>query len=253
MLHSQIFGKGTPLLVLHGFLGMSDNWKSFAKKWSEDYQVHLIDQRNHGRSFHSNNFSYSLMSEDLKQYIDHHQLNKSILLGHSMGGKTAMTFATQRPNRVSHLIVADIAPKKYPIHHQMIINGLLSLDFDQLKTRKAVDSKLSEFVPEVSTRQFLLKNLFWKTPNQLGLRINLSSLANSLHLIGEALNKNAFFEGSTLFLDGEQSNYILPEDYLYIKNHFPQATIQVVPKAGHWLHAQNPKEFLKLVDQFLNF
>lgn len=159
LLHSLILGSGERhLIVLHGFLGMGDNWKTHAKRWeAQGWCVHLIDQRNHGRSFWSTEFNYPILAEDLKIYLDHHQIQKCTLLGHSMGGKTAMFFAAQNPEYIQQLLVADIAPKTYASHHQQILNGLASLDFSTLQTRTAVDQALSDYVPEVGVRQFLLK------------------------------------------------------------------------------------------------
>ena len=161
LLHSQILGQGTPFLILHGFLGMSDNWKTLGNRFAEEgYEMHLVDQRNHGRSFHSNEFSYSIMADDLKTYCEHHKLNEIILLGHSMGGKTAMQFAVQYPSKVSKLLVADIGPKAYPQHHQDILKGLSMLDFSEIKSRGEADKALSAYVKEKGVRQFLLKNLY---------------------------------------------------------------------------------------------
>ena len=159
LLHSLILGNGQRhLIVLHGFLGMGDNWKSHAKHWkSLGWRVHLLDQRNHGRSFWSSTFNYSILANDLKAYLDHHKIQKCTLLGHSMGGKTAMFFASQNPEYITQLLVADIAPKAYPAHHQQILNGLASLNFSILKSRTEVDQELSNFILEVGVRQFLLK------------------------------------------------------------------------------------------------
>jgi pimeloyl-ACP methyl ester carboxylesterase len=178
LLHSLILGSGQRhLIVLHGFLGMGDNWKSHAKHWeSQGWCVHLIDQRNHGHSFWATAFNYSILAKDLKAYLDHHEIQKCTLLGHSMGGKTAMFFASQNPEYITQLLVADIAPKAYPAHHQQILNGLASLDFSILKSRTQADQELSNFVPEVGVRQFLLKNLYWIKKEQLGLRINIETL-----------------------------------------------------------------------------
>ena len=161
LLHSQIIGEGTPFVILHGFLGSGDNWKTLGNDFSEKgYQVHLVDQRNHGRSFHSDEFTYESMSEDLKHYCEEHQLKEIILLGHSMGGKTAMEFATTYPEKVSKLIVADIGPKSYPEHHQDILKALSSLNFDEITSRGEADEMLSQYIPHFGTRQFLLKNLY---------------------------------------------------------------------------------------------
>lgn len=253
LLYSNILGDGQPFLILHGFLGMSDNWKSLGNKFSEkSYQIHLIDQRNHGRSFHSGVFNYEVLVEDLKQYCDHHQLKDIILLGHSMGGKTAMLFATTYPELVSKLIIADIAPRFYPTHHDQILEGLSSLNFDVLESRTEADNVLSSFVSDFGTRQFLLKNLYWVEKGKLGLRINLEVLKNQVEEVGEALPIFNTFSGDTLFLKGDKSEYIALSDEALIKMQFPNSTIETIKNAGHWLHAENPEDFYKSVIQFIS-
>ncbi|MCH9661925.1 MAG: alpha/beta fold hydrolase [Bacteroidetes bacterium] len=252
VLHSQIIGEGTPFVILHGFLGMSDNWKSLGRKFAElGYQLHLVDQRNHGRSFHSEAFNYRIMSEDLLAYCDQHNLSEMVLLGHSMGGKTAMEFATTYPEKVRQLIVADIGPKAYPSHHQDILKALGSLNFSEIKSRSQADEVLETYIKEVGVRQFLLKNLYWVEKGQLGLRMNLSVLADTYDEIGQALTVDARFEGETLFVKGAESGYIEIYDELGIKKHFPKAKITEISNAGHWLHADNPTKFLEIIENFL--
>ena len=176
ILHSNIIGEGEPLVILHGFLGMGDNWKTLARTFAGDgYEVHLVDQRNHGRSFHSDLFSYPLLVEDLKIYCEHNNLKKINLLGHSMGGKTAMLFAVTYPDMINKLIIADIGVKEYPPHHQIILEGLeaLSVNNEAMSSRSNADSFLARFIPDIGTRMFLLKNLYWKEKGVLGLRICL--------------------------------------------------------------------------------
>lgn len=252
ILHSKIVGEGKPLLILHGFFGMGDNWKSLANKFATDgFQVHLIDQRNHGRSFHTDEFNYDLLVEDLYNYIEFHQLKSVNLLGHSMGGKTVMFFAVAYPELVDKLLVADISPKSYPPHHQDIIKALNTIDFSVQSTRKTIDAKLGELIPEMGVRQFLLKNTYWKTKEQLAFRFNLTSLTHNYDEIIKELPSFTTFEGNTLFLRGGKSGYITIEDEPLIKAHFPKATIKTVPNAGHWLHAENPTDFYKEVITFL--
>ena len=253
ILHSNILGEGQPFIILHGFLGMSDNWKTLGRKFAEQhFEVHLVDQRNHGRSFHDAIFDYEVLVEDLKHYCDTHHLKDIILLGHSMGGKTAMLFATEYPELVSKLLIADIAPRFYPIHHDAILNGLQALDFNEIKTRGAADKVLANYVPEFGTRQFLLKNLYWVEKGQLGLRINLTALAENVSEVGEALPTHARFTEDTLFLRGDKSEYISLEDETIIKRHFPEAKIETIKNAGHWLHAENPIDFYEAVINFVN-
>ena len=253
LLHSNIIGEGNPFIILHGFLGMGDNWKTLAKRFSEQgYQVHLVDQRNHGRSFHCDTFSYEVMVEDLKKYCDINKLDDIVLLGHSMGGKTAMQFAAANPEIVSKLIVADISPKFYPLHHQEILKALSALDFSIVKTRKVADEVLSKYIQNKGIRLFLAKNLFWKFQNELALRINLPVLIDNIEEVGKALDEDCLFEGDTLFLDGENSNYIEDSDEVLIHKHFPKAKIKTISKAGHWLHAENPTDFYNKVINFIS-
>ena len=251
-LHSNIIGEGQPFVILHGFLGMSDNWKTLGGQFSEQgFQVHLVDQRNHGRSFHDDVFNYEVLAEDLKEYCESHNLENIILLGHSMGGKTAMLFATLYPELVSKLLVADISPRFYPIHHDAILNGLSALNFDEVKSRGQADKVLSDYVPDFGTRQFLLKNLYWIEKGKLALRINLEILKNEVGEIGESLPSYSRFEKETLFLRGDRSEYIGIEDERLIANHFPIAKIITISNAGHWLHAENPKAFYEAVTRFI--
>lgn len=252
-LHSIILGEGQPFIILHGFLGMSDNWKTLGKKFSnEGYQVHLVDQRNHGRSPHSNDFSYELMSNDLYEYCQDRNLENIVLLGHSMGGKTAMEFACAYPQKVSKLIIADIAPKYYPLHHQDILDSLNALDFETISSRKDAEKTLGEYIKDTGTKLFLLKNLYRKNNNTFGLRINLETLTRKVEEIGKLLSSEKKFENATIFLRGDRSNYIKDDDFSLIKTHFPLAEIQTIPKAGHWLHAENPNEFYNKTIFYLN-
>lgn len=252
-LHSNIIGKGKPFVILHGFLGMSDNWKTLGKKFAEaNFEVHLVDQRNHGRSPHSDTFNYEVLVEDLKTYCIEHDLKEITLLGHSMGGKTAMLFATTYPEYVSKLMVADISPRFYPVHHDAILKGLRALDFNVLSSRGEADEQMENYVPDFGTRQFLLKNLYWKEKGKLALRINLEVLTEQVEEVGESLPVHAKFEKDTLFLRGDRSEYIVPQDEALITSHFVSASIVTIPNAGHWLHAENPEAFYNAVIQFIN-
>jgi len=223
-LHANVIGEGQPFINLHAFLGMGDNWKTLGKKFAaENFQVHLVDQRNHGRSFHDTAFNYDVLADDLKYYCQANALENVILLGHSMGGKTAMLFASLFPEKVSKLIVADIAPRFYPVHHDTILEGLTSLDLNRLSSRKEADEQLSYYVSEFGTRQFLLKNLYWKEKNQLALRANLEVLKEHVSEVGEALPAQLIYTGDTLFLRGDKSEYIALSDEPLIKQQFTKA------------------------------
>jgi esterase len=253
MLYSKIEGSGKPLLILHGFLGMSDNWKSIGTQFAiHGFEVHLLDLRNHGRSFHSTEFSYELMVQDVYDYCKANNLEKINILGHSMGGKTAMLFATTYPERVEKLIVADIGPKFYPQHHQAILGGLNAVEFSKKPSRNEVEEILSQHITDFGTRQFLMKSLYWKEPGQLAFRFNLAVFNTKIGEIGKPLPENAVFEKPTLFIRGENSNYILDEDFEAIKLHFPNSKIETIPNAGHWLHAENPTLFFEITRSFLD-
>lgn len=252
MLYSKIEGQGKPLLIIHGFLGMSDNWKTLGVQFAnEGYQVHMIDLRNHGRSFHSEEFSYSVMVQDVLEYCKFHHLQNIDILGHSMGGKVAMLLATSHPELIDKLLVADIGPKYYAPHHQSILGGLNAIDFSQQPSRGDVEAVLSQHIPDFGTRQFLMKSLYWKNPGELAFRFNLPVFNEKIENVGEALPANARFEKPTLFLSGDKSDYILNEDIPAIKSHFPNSEFVTITNAGHWLHAENPKDFYQAVISFL--
>jgi esterase len=252
MLHSKIEGEGKPLLIIHGFLGMLDNWKSFAPLFSaEGFQVHLLDLRNHGKSFHSDVFNYEVMADDILNYCNGHNLDKVSIIGHSMGGKVAMLFATIYKDKVEKLIVADIGPKYYSPHHQDILAGLNAVDFSVKPSRNEVEEILFPYISDFGTRQFLMKNLYWKTPEQLAFRFNLEVFNQNTDVVGTALPEHAFFDNQTLFIKGGNSRYILDSDIPSIQKHFPKAQFETIPNVGHWLHAENPKLFFEIAARFL--
>ncbi len=252
MLHSIILGEGQPFLILHGFLGMADNWKTLGRKWSDmGFQVHLIDQRNHGRSPHSDSFDYTTMALDIKEYCDAHQLSNIILLGHSMGGKVAMQFASKYNSYLKKLIVADIAPKEYAPHHSDIINGLRSINFDQVTSRNDADEMLEKVIPDYGTRQFLLKSLYRIDKNRYGWRFNLEVLGNAQNRVGIHLKIDNQITTPTLFIRGGNSGYILDTDLMIIDHAFAKAELKTIEGAGHWLHAEKPQEFLTIVTNFI--
>ncbi|WP_340065493.1 alpha/beta fold hydrolase [Ascidiimonas aurantiaca] len=245
LLHSKILGKGTPLIILHGFLGMSDNWKTLGNQYAQSgFEVHLTDIRNHGRSFHSPHFTYEHIMSDLEYYMKYYHLSNAAVLGHSMGGKAAMFFATQFPEKVNKLLVADIAPKYYPVHHQTILEGLNTLHLNQIQNRNEANEQLSLYIPDYGTRQFLLKNLYRVDKDNFGFRFNLETLTKTIDNIGVSLPDTFTYKGPALFLRGEKSDYIVEQDQYVIQKHFPEARIETIKSAGHWLHAENPADFL---------
>lgn len=252
MLNSKIEGEGKPFIIMHGFLGMSDNWKTLAGQYVEaGFQVHILDLRNHGRSLHSDEWSYEIMVQDVFEYCQANQLNKIDILGHSMGGKVAMLFATTHPEIVDKLVVADIGPKFYKQHHQDILAGLNAVDFSVKPSRNDVEEIVSQYVSDFGTRQFLLKNLYWKEPGQLSFRFNLAVFNKDMDVIGKALADDLVFNNPTLFIRGGASGYVPDSDFDAIRQHFPNVQFETIPNTGHWLHAENPKLFFELTNSFL--
>lgn len=240
------------LVILHGFLGMSDNWKTLGAQYAnEGYHVHLLDLRNHGRSFHASKFSYDIMAEDVSEYCKANNIAITALIGHSMGGKVAMLFATLFPEKVTAIVVADIGTKHYKPHHQEILKGLNAVDFSLKPDRNQVDAILKKYVEDMGTRQFLLKNLYRKAPGQLAFRFNLENFNSTTTQIGTPLPEDAIFEKETLFVRGGNSSYIKDKDLDEIKKHFPKVVFETIPNAGHWLHAENPALFFQITSSFL--
>ena len=249
-LYYRKMGEGQPLIILHGLFGSSDNWLSIGKHLSEHYEVHLVDQRNHGQSPHSDTFNYPDMAVDLKHFIERHEINSPMIIGHSMGGKVAMEYAVRNPNDWQKLIVVDIAPKAYPVHHDQILEGLNALDLSALKSRGDADAALAEYVPEKMVRQFLLKNL-GRSPEGFEWKINLRAITDNIEIIGAQTSARLEENKPVLFVDGEHSGYIKDADHSLIHNFFPDAKISTIAGAGHWVHAEKPDEFLEVILAFL--
>lgn len=244
-------GEGKPLIILHGLFGSSDNWLSIAKQFSDRYHIYLVDQRNHGNSPHSDQFDYPTMAEDLNTFIASNQIENPIILGHSMGGKVAMQYAVDHPSSWDKLIVVDITPKSYPVHHDEILKGLNSLNLKNLNSRSDADKQLSQYVPEIGVRQFLLKNLSRDTDGFIW-KINLPVLTKNIEIIGAGLNGELKERRPVLFINGEKSGYIKEEDFELILSKFPGAKIETIMGAGHWVHAEQPEKFVETLNNFLS-
>ena len=254
ILHSKIYGENksaTPLLVFHGLFGMLDNWGSFGREMGEFFPVHLIDLRNHGKSFHSPEMSHDDLAHDILHYMEFHKLEKVNLLGHSLGGKAVMQFAIKYPIKVQKLVVVDISPKAYPPHHQGILKALESVDFAVSTTRQEVEEVLLQYIPEKMVVQFLAKNLYWTDDKRLNWRFNLKTLADKYAQFVSNAIKFGVYSGETLFIAGEKSNYILPQDEFEMKQQFPNSSIVTINNAGHWVQAENPTDFNKAVKDFI--
>ncbi len=237
-------------MILHGLFGSADNWFSIARELKEDFTLYLVDQRNHGDSPKSDEWNYEVMAEDLHELLDSEGLEQVYLMGHSMGGKTAMTFALESPDRVAKLIVADIAPRYYPVHHQQILKGLNSLDLKNIQSRKEADELLSQYIPEPGTRQFLLKSL-GRDQSGFVWKINLPVITENIEEVGQPQESEEEYSGDTLFLAGEKSDYIRDEDCELIYSFFPKYQLIKVANAGHWLHADQPMAVIREIKKFL--
>ncbi|HKI88398.1 MAG TPA: alpha/beta fold hydrolase [Draconibacterium sp.] len=255
-------GSGSPLVIVHGLYGSSDNWMNIGKRLAEKHTVYMLDQRNHGRSPFSDVHTFNSMKEDLNEFFEKHHIEKATLLGHSMGGKTAMWFAADYPEKVQKLVVADIAPKDYMLLkedsqfylHRNILLAMMDIDFTDIKIRNDVEERLSEKIDDQRIRQFLLKNVAKDKKTKLyKWRVNVEVLYDNLDEIVSGVNKSWLDDRipitayPVIFIRGMKSRYILPEDEILIKEIYPEATIVDIPDAGHWLHAEQPKKFMKAV------
>jgi esterase len=248
-LYYREMGQGQPLVILHGLFGFSDNWQTHAKRLSEYYRVILVDLRNHGHSPWSDEFSYELMAEDLKELFNSLKLSKVILLGHSMGGKVAVNFAQRFPSYLEKLIVVDIGVKAYPQHHDHIIAGMHAIDLERIKVRSEAEAILKQHIDSDGVRQFILKNLYWKEKGQLAWRMNLPVLeAKMAEVLAEVPEIEVMLP--TLFIRGELSGYIRDEDIAELEERFADSQLVTIAGAGHWVHAEAPEEFLDAVLSF---
>ncbi|NOZ48120.1 MAG: alpha/beta fold hydrolase [Chlorobi bacterium] len=259
------FGEGPTLIIIHGLYGASDNWVSIGKMLASNFEVFIIDQRNHGRSPHSENHNYKLMKNDLLEFMDEHFIEQAIIMGHSMGGKTAMYFALEHPERILSLIIIDIAPKTYnisekkqnTIDHSIIINSMMEVDFSNISSREEVDNKLCENIPSKKVRQFLLKNLHRNKDNSFEWSINIKALQEHMNVILEGIDERKIADGKEitgfpiLFIKGALSNYIEEKDYTAIRAIFPYADIKIIENAGHWLHAEQPEKLVRIIKEFV--
>lgn len=246
-------GIGPNLIILHGLFGSSDNWMSIGKMLEKDFTIWAIDQRNHGQSPHDEVFNYQAMSDDLDQFIRSHQIEDPFLIGHSMGGKTVMEYLTSGKAKAEKALIADIGPKQYPLHHQSILEGLHAVDLDKVKTRKDIENQLLPYIPEFGVRAFLMKNIYRTESGEYNWRINLPVITSEIANVGSPTGVGKSYDGEILFLRGEKSRYVLDEDIPGISKIFPKAEIQTLPEAGHWLHAEQPGEFVEVLKEyFLN-
>ena len=252
-LNYKEMGHGKPLLILHGLFGTLDNWQTLAKRLAENFNIFLVDLRNHGRSPHAEEHDYDVMADDVLELIEDLQIPTPAIMGHSMGGKVAMKFALKYPTRLTKLIVVDIAPKAYPPHHDEILDALQSVDLEKATSRKEIEDQLGQKIEDQEVRMFLLKNVYRKENNTYGWRMNLDALQKNYDNISAAITADVPFKKDTLFIKGGRSRYILPEDlYGSIEHLFTQVEVETIPGAGHWVHAEAPDQMYDLVTRFLS-
>jgi esterase len=253
-LFSREYGEGKPMVILHGLLGISDNWVGFARRLAnEGYRILIPDQRNHGQSPHHPVLNYYALTDDLIEFIETHRLVKPIILGHSMGGKVAMRYTLEHPGAVDRLIIVDTSLRTYFKfnYHLRLIDAMLSVDFSQVRTRPEAEVKLSEKIKDDRLVQFLLKNLYWKEKGKLGWRPNLQAISHHADSMYDGVFYSTRFDRPALFLRGGLSDYILEDDIPAIMQNFPQAIIKTIADGSHWVHADEPEEFYKLIIEFL--
>jgi pimeloyl-ACP methyl ester carboxylesterase len=250
-LHFKESGQGGAVVLLHGLFGSADNWHHIALRLAENFHVFAVDQRNHGQSPHSDEMDYPLMAADVNRFMAARGIASARVIGHSMGGKTAMQFALQFPGRVEKLVVADMAPRAYAPAHEKIFAAQLALDLKSFSSRPQIEDALASEIPNLVLRRFLLKNLGRNDAGEFFWKINLRGIAASYLKLGEPVSAPAPFAKPTLFVRGGKSRYINPDDERLIRQLFPQAEIQTIADASHWVHADQPAEFLRLALDFL--
>ena len=252
-LNFKQFGEsGKPLIMLHGLFGLLDNFLTIGKTISEHgYKVYLVDQRNHGRSPHEAPLTYQAFAEDLRDFIAQQHIENPVLIGHSMGGKTVMEYAVTHPGTFDGLVVVDIGPKAYPVHHKKILEGLNAMNLDDVENRNQADEMLSRYEPILAVRQFLLKNLYRKEEGGFAWRFNLPLLTTDIENIGAEIKSDVKVNAPALFMRGEKSDYILDEDWNEILKLFPAAKLETIAGAGHWVQAEQPGAFVAALFRFL--
>jgi esterase len=250
-LQYKSYGAGYPLIILHGLFGSLENWQTLSKQFARCYRVLAVDQRNHGASPHASRMDHANMAEDVLEFMEGQHISSAYLLGHSMGGKTAMQFALTHPERVDKLVVVDIAPKAYPSEQKDIVRALLALDLGAARTRKELDTELTSHIRDASLRQFLLKNAIREETGGFKWRIDLRAIDRNLDHLNEAVPAGGKFEKPTLFIKGELSGYIKKADEALIRALFPFSRIVTVPGVGHWVHAEARAQFSRVVLAFL--
>jgi pimeloyl-ACP methyl ester carboxylesterase len=250
-LHFKQLGQGEPLVLLHGLFGSGDNWFGVAPKLAEKFHVFAPDLRNHGHSPHHAEMDYPLMAADVENFFAAHKIESAHVLGHSMGGKVAMQFALNFPARVKKLVVVDMSPRAYKRAHDHIFEALLAVDLNSFQTRAEIEAALEPKIPSLNLRRFLLKNLGRDEHGKFIWKMNLRGVAENYSRLGEVLSLQNQFDKPALFIRGGESDYVNPDDEVEIRRLFPLAVIQTIASANHWVHADAPEDFVRLVLDFL--
>lgn len=250
-LNFKTFGSGDPIIILHGLFGMLDNWQTIAKKLSEDYMVYLVDLRDHGKSEHTDDFNYSLLAQDIAEFMEAEWIHESYVIGHSMGGKTALQLVNDYPDLVKKLIIVDIGIKSYKGGHEVILDALRSVPIDIVESRKEVEKHLAQYIEEPGIRLFLMKNLTRNKEGGYRWKMNLNLLIKHYQEILAGITFGDVVETPTLFIRGGKSGYILNEDVEELSSHFNDMNLVTIEDAGHWVHAEKPNELLSAINSFL--
>ncbi len=247
------FGTGQPVIILHGLFGQSDNWVTVGRRIADQFHVFIPDQRNHGQSPHTPVHSFPAMADDLADFIDEHQIENPILIGHSMGGKVAMTYALENPAKVMKLAIIDISPRRYPerVTHTQVISQMLSIDLEKMSTRTEVEKILDSQMTDKRVQMFILKNLYYKLHGKLAWRLNLEAINQSMDQLFDSVSSNNQYTGPVLFIRGGKSDYVPDSDLPLILSMLPQAQIKTISGASHWVHADAPEELCFLLSSFL--
>lgn len=244
-LHYKKSGSGPPLYILHGLLGSLDNWQTVANALSDSYTVFLVDLRNHGRSPHTRHMDYPSMAADLLRLIDETTREEIFLCGHSMGGKVVMQAMADAPEKIRKAMVVDISPRRYPGGHEIILDAMLSMPIDHIVKRADAESFLAGKIPDLVTRQFILKNLDRLPNNKFSWKCNLTAIIDSYGQICASVEPQTPLETPVCFLLGGRSNYMPPTEYPKVKALFTNAEFHLVEGAGHWIHAEKPVEVIR--------
>ena len=250
LLHYSVKGEGPPLILIHGLFGMGENLSMIARALQGSFTIYSVDLRNHGRSFHADTMSLQEMADDVSQLMDELSLDTGVVLGHSLGGKVAMQLALQEPQRVKRLIVADIAPVLYGGHHDGVLAGLNAVTPTNINSRGEADTILKKYIEDAGVRMFLLKSLYRDEAGEFNWRLNVSALETCYDDIRQG-NTGDQYHAPCLFIKGENSAYIQEKHRDTINAFFPQASIEMIHNAGHWLHAEQPEAFINVVKRFL--